>query len=301
MKRRIKKIVKNSVMYKPLARVCHFFYYAFFPFGYVSQYVVFPVKAFFRKHRIKPFYNKELQHIDKFYNKYAGTGKRCFIVATGPSLTLEDIKKLDKNHEFTISMNGIYKFFDRTDWRPDVYAALDPNVEINARGDKAFAPGTFSKEISFLNAKFLRGGGYVGTYLLHSCWQNHWMKVGDVKYDHSKNLRWNTDIVYGIFDKYTITNVAIEIAIFMGFREIYLIGVDNDYRGSRPYCYSDMGNEVENQPDKREEGAHASYVAMTQAYEFMAKETKAHGIHVYNATRGGRLEAFERVDFDTLF
>ena len=37
------------------------------------------------------------------------------------------------------------------------------------------------------------------------------------------------------------------------------------------------------------------------AYEFIKKETEKQGVKVYNATRGGALEVFERVDFDLLF
>ena len=37
------------------------------------------------------------------------------------------------------------------------------------------------------------------------------------------------------------------------------------------------------------------------AYQAAEKYAEEHGIKIYNATRGGRLEVFERVDFDSLF
>jgi hypothetical protein len=37
------------------------------------------------------------------------------------------------------------------------------------------------------------------------------------------------------------------------------------------------------------------------AYEAAERYAKEHGIKIFNATRGGRLETFERVDFDDLF
>ena len=40
---------------------------------------------------------------------------------------------------------------------------------------------------------------------------------------------------------------------------------------------------------------------MDVAYEAARKYADAHGIKIYNATRGGCLEAFPRVDFDSLF
>ena len=42
------------------------------------------------------------------------------------------------------------------------------------------------------------------------------------------------------------------------------------------------------------------YDSVKKSYEKAKEFTEAHGIKIYNATRGGKLEVFERVDFDTL-
>ncbi len=302
--RRIRKLLGKTVLFKPVMNLynvsCQYFVPWFMrifgPVGYFRNYIIFPVSAFFRKHRIKPFYNKNLQHIDSFRNRYRDSGRRCFIVATGPSLTLADINELHENGEYTIGMNGIYKIFDKTVWRPDVYVSLDPYVEKKVRDDKDFKPGEFSKDISLLNALFIKPGMYEDVYLLHTCPKNNWFKVSDMEYDHAKNAKYNPDIVSGVFGKYVITNTAIEIAVFLGFKEIYLIGVDNNYSGKSSHFYE------KNQKNEEEDmAARALIHAATECYEFMERETKKHGIHVYNATRGGSLEAFDRVDFDSLF
>lgn len=46
-------------------------------------------------------------------------GERVFIVATGPSLSLEDLEKL--KNENTISMNSIVNVFSKMDFRPTYY------------------------------------------------------------------------------------------------------------------------------------------------------------------------------------
>ena len=38
-----------------------------------------------------------------------------------------------------------------------------------------------------------------------------------------------------------------------------------------------------------------------KAYQKAKQYAETHGIKIYNATRGGKLEVFERVDFDSLF
>ncbi len=40
---------------------------------------------------------------------------------------------------------------------------------------------------------------------------------------------------------------------------------------------------------------------MLAAYTEAKRYADTHGIKIYNATRGGKLEVFERVDFDSLF
>lgn len=49
----------------------------------------------------------------------------------------------------------------------------------------------------------------------------------------------------------------------------------------------------------------STYVAMKDHqfwnYQAARRYAETHGIKIYNATRGGELEVFERVDFDSLF
>ena len=79
----------------------------------------------------------------------------------------------------------------------------------------------------------------------------------------------------------------------MGFSEIYLLGVDCNYKiGSKNNHF--IAEETEDNRDHGED-------AMIKAYEYAKKYADAHDIKIYNATRGGMLEVFERVDFDNLF
>ena len=39
----------------------------------------------------------------------------------------------------------------------------------------------------------------------------------------------------------------------------------------------------------------------TMSFGAVKKYADAHGIRVFNATRGGKLDVFDRVDFDSLF
>lgn len=66
------------------------------------------------------FYNPT---IERFHNIHKG--ERCFIVATGPSLCVKDLDILESNNEICMSVNGIFKVFEKTKWRPDYYFLSD--------------------------------------------------------------------------------------------------------------------------------------------------------------------------------
>ena len=96
----------------------------------------------------------------------------------------------------------------------------------------------------------------------------------------------------------------------MGFSEIYLYGVDNSYRkevledGTIIEHAEVKENHFSKEYDEGLENAIA-VVAMRYASDLAFQRAKEEcmkkGIVIKNATRGGKLEVFERVSFDELF
>jgi hypothetical protein len=74
----------------------------------------------------------------------------------------------------------------------------------------------------------------------------------------------------------------------MGFKEIYLLGNDCNY-----------ANGIKNFAEYRDEKERISIsdhgVNMIRAYEVAKTWAGKHDVKIYNATRGGMLEVFERV------
>ena len=58
-------------------------------------------------------------------------GERCFIVATGPSLTFEDLHAI--KDEFSFGMNSCVLALDKTDWIPSLYGIQDEYVYLKIR------------------------------------------------------------------------------------------------------------------------------------------------------------------------
>jgi hypothetical protein len=120
--------------------------------------------------------------------------------------------------------------------------------------------------------------------------------------------RFSLDCEKIIYDIATVTYYSLQLAAYMGFEEIYLLGMDNRYAFSmqrdgtivRNEGVCDyFGEESLGQEQPMPKWAPATW-EMDVAYAYAEKYSREHGFRIYNATRGGYLEAFERVDLDDI-
>ena len=228
--------------------------------------------------------------INNLKNKYAG--KRCFIVCNGPSLKAEDLDKIHLNNDFSFASNKIDKIFNKTQWRPTFYTITDEGYKYTLLNTMNSIPAKikFFRKTSYSTTRHVKGNVI-------------WINV-----DGNRNLlkhpnfsENSTNIVYGIA---TVTYVMIQLAVHMGFRELYIIGCDNSYglEIKEDGSIVDNGtNSYFSGSDSKDNRCVGATWEMNIAYSFARKYADTHGIIIKNATRGGHLEAFERIDFDTLF
>ena len=255
--------------------------------GIWDNYVVFTLKAIFRVLRIPWIYNK---YKDLCNIKNIHKGKRAFIIGTGPSLRINDVEKL--TNEITFSMNGIFNIYKDTDWKPMYYLLSDPEalpkyLRLNSKFNvedcctkRAYLSDIFRKKLKASNKLTFIPVSYL----------DHLVSLGSRRLKYSHNLLW------GHYSSHTVTNMAINLAEYMGIKEIYLLGVDCNYSGKSSY-FDGSKNEFSIQ-DVNAKLLHEEQVL---GYKFVNNNVRKKGVKIYNATRGGALEVFERVDFDSLF
>lgn len=208
------------------------------------------------------------------------SGERCFIIATGPSLTMEDIESL--KNEKTISMNSICKLYDKTDWRPTYFAVQD-NFVFNNIKDIISAHKEVPVFISDnIRRRYKREKDWI-EFPTDTMYHSYDMKIGRYYAKFSDDAY---DIVY---DGYSIAYSCIELAVYMGFKEIYILGADCTYLGEKEH-FVDCGVE-----DRSRKYATPKLIV---GYEKVKEYADSHGIKVYNATRGGVLEVFPRVKLE---
>ncbi len=231
--------------------------------------------------RIDEHYNRK---IERFKDQYVN--KRCFIVATGPSLRTSDLEVLLRHKELCFSVNTIYKIFEHTKWRPDFYISDcaemyegDCEIPINKMG-----------ETNLLLANYEHKGERESEQKVYEIYMHYSCYMESLP-------RYSEDCSRWVQSGGTITYMCMQFATYMGFREIYLLGVDFTHGAQGEAAeYSHFYKESEN------EGKSFCYeTAVENAYLSAKHYADAHGIKIFNATRGGMLEIFPRVDFDSLF
>jgi hypothetical protein len=217
--------------------------------------------------------------------------KRCFIIGNGPSLTAEDLNKLE--NEITFAFNRIYYIFDKTEWRPTYYCSEDNKTIVKSKEEidqltieNKFFPVNFPRDcnIHFKNAKYFI------------------LKFGD----RSTEPRFSEDIVKGIHWGNTVAYTAIQIAVYMGINEIYLFGVDHNFskmvnnKGEIIIDEAAKDYFSEKYNTDKEDLYIPNVEVSTRAFMAAKKYADQHNLKIYNSTRGGKLEVFERVDFDQI-
>lgn len=221
------------------------------------------------------------------------SGKRAFIVCNGPSLKAEDLTKIYQNGDISFACNKIQGIFDSTPWRPTYYCVIDEGYQHSLVDVMNQVPAEI---------KFFRESSYISTKKVHS--PTVWIKSYGSR-SYLEHPMFSEDLRKGMYTIATVTYAMFQIAVHMGIKELYIIGCDNSYavertkdgkiinKGGQSYF---KGSGMENSKN-----IVGSTWECDIAYEFAARYAHEHGIKIFNATRGGHLEAFQRVDFDSLF
>jgi hypothetical protein len=223
--------------------------------------------------------NHKFDKIKQFKNIHAGA--RCFIVATGPSLTYDDLVKI--KNEFSFGVNSVVKAFDKTKWRPTYYGIQDANVYEKLEQDilhSGFKDIFISHRLcgnSSLPPNFTQ-------YFHFSCFHSRHSDILPLTSGFSDDA---SEIVY---DGYSVTYSMLQIAVYMGFKKIYLMGTDCNYdmKGKQHFEESGWVDKTASTVGER----------MIYAFTVAKKFADKNDIHIFNASRGGMLDVFERVNLD---
>lgn len=227
-----------------------------------------------------------------FQNKYWAVRKykgihqnqKCLLIGNGPSLRISDLEMIKNRNIVTFGCNRINLLYEQTEWRPDYYVAIDPYImDENREKMEQFDMPCFVQDVfgmsPFRNEHIILFRKIVEDYL--PGYPSFSSDMSKCTYGGGATVMYN----------------MLQIAVYMGFKEIYLLGVDFSYGedGENTHFY------IMEQDDIRTKGEGVLAKDLTRRCYISAKNyCESNNIKIYNATRGGNLDIFERKSFDEL-
>lgn len=232
-------------------------------------------------YKSKP-YKKELS---KYKNIHKG--ERCFIIGNGPSLNVEDLNKLSS--EYTFVSNRFYTI--DTMMVPTYYFMHD----------SVLLPKNFTR-VCETNCKARFFGVHSGTfdYLKQTNTDNNLYYINELK--SNKGFTISKDVPKGLNSIGSVSFSMIQLALYMGFKEIYLLGFDHSFSKEIKDGKLVNNKDVVDHFSQYKEGVSvpAKVDDITYGFEIVKEYAQKNNIIIKNITRGGKLEVFQRATLEDI-
>lgn len=234
--------------------------------------------------RLHPWRIDSIKKLDALRDSHKG--EQCVIIGNGPSLKNTDLTRL--KDVFTIGMNRFYMAFPDLGFSTSILLTVNDLVIEQCADDLRKLPiPTF---VSWRGRKHIQPSSNL-----------HYLYTSYIK------PRFNGDATGRLWEGATVTFVGMQLAYFLGFTQVILIGVDHNFttKGTPNTTVVSTGDDPNHfhpgyfgqgfrwqLPDL--ETSEIAYSMARDAYMNAGRE-------ILDATVGGKLAVFPKVDFDTIF
>jgi hypothetical protein len=223
-------------------------------------------------------------------------GKRCFIIGNGPSLKNTDVSRL--NNEYTFGLNRVYLVFG--EWGFQTSFLVSVNSLVIEQCAEEFIKLNLPMFFSWRSHKYL-------VQALDPLTTQP--PPSNIHYLHTSytGRKFATDATGRLWEGATVTYVCLQLAFHMGFDTAILIGVDHSFstKGKPNTTVVSQGNDP-NHFNAQYFGKGFRWqlpdLDTSEVGYWMAKEAyEAAGRKVLDATVDGKLQVFEKVEYNRLF
>lgn len=182
--------------------------------------------------------------------------KSLFIIASGPSIKELDLGALDRR--ITMGLNRSFLKYDNTYYHCMFDQRLFDDYEAQLKDHRCL----FTLE--------------------DRPWGVQIQNLGAEGFEH--------DLSKGIYTGYTISYFALQLAVYMGFKKIFFLGLDlNNPVGQTHFFGYDHHSANHNQTE---------FPKMLNSFERAAKTLQQVGVEVYNCSIDSKLQAFPKITFE---
>lgn len=215
-------------------------------------------------------------------------GQRCFIIGTGPSLnyTRFDLIK----DEILFGVNGLYDGLHTFGIACRYYGVADDAVLRIPKMRNAIFGLMTTLFLSTSACNYYRDNTRLfrrynlDPILLPRLPEELSAAGSSFSEDISKGTYWGQTVIF---------DVCLQVAYYMGFDKVYLLGCDCDYDSA-----SSFNGDTSVNP--KQGGAAGDWSRVFRAYETAKKVYEAAGKEIVNSTVGGNLEIFRRESLEEL-
>lgn len=252
-----------------------------------------------------------------FKNKHSG--ERCFILGNGPSLNETDLSLL--KGETVFACNAVFLLFDRLGWRPSYYTCVDSQVLPDRAADIEQMLRDNPSITGFFPTEVQEHGGdrtrHASRSLIADGPGRYFFNEEAGCVDALPDSMFSLDAATRVIQPHTVAITMLQLAAYMGFSEIYLVGCDMRYsvpdtvrrEGGAASTDPRLTSERDDDPnhfDPQYFGAGRKWhipnvILMREHFAIARKALERNGVIVRNATVGGDLDVFDRVELASLF
>jgi len=263
------------------------------------------ILAFLRFHLMAKSLTKEenaiLRRNRALNNRH--TGERCFILATGPSIKKQDLKLL--RGETCIALSNFFVHPDYNIIEPSYHCVAGYHEPISKTAwtkwlnEMESATGNAIIFCSLADREDIERNGLFSRREIHYLQYANWSKISEGK----------LDITRSVPSPQSVTIMALEVALYMGFKNIYLLGCDHDWilhLNTSAHFYEESQHALVREGYDEWAGSDLEltfecYVLLWQQYKALWQIARRKSINIFNATAGGLLDVFPRVGYESLF
>lgn len=212
------------------------------------------------------------------------TSDKCYICGNGPSLKKVNLDDLDGD---TIVMNDHWRIADKFKTTPTFYIVNDEAYGMDAFKERMAGVLNCFPKIPHLFAS------NIGKSIDKKYADNHTNIFYYNPIGRTFKHRYTIDFTKQTYNLWNVVTTAIELAIYLGYKEIYLIGCDYSLFATRymTHAYDKDGAKVTRPVNLRE--MLYKYSFTTHIHYEMAQYAKEYGIRIINLTSESLLDAYD--------
>jgi hypothetical protein len=243
----------------------------------------------------------QVQHLlipNRSLEGVGGRRDRCFILCTGPSLQSQDLTPL--RGETLFAVNGMYLHpqYDHLD--PAYHFTADPQLGVDRESNVAWLRDL---EQAARRPTFVFPAQVEPLIRKHGLFQGRKIHYLFFSEEGCESGRIRSRLTRPMSVVSSVSLACLLVAIEMGIRTIYLLGCDHDWLANPSqslHFYGPDPHFVDDSATYPYEIVMESQLRLWKAYRHVREFALKRGIRIYNATRGGYLDVFPRVNYEQL-